>query len=184
MQRHSDKPLPAVPKPATRLISIPEFELADFEPLMTGADSLAQSREPLTFEQMDMGWGTMNYSTELPEIPVRSVLTIDEAHDYAQVFVDREYIGTIDRVQRQRSLTLPPVKKGQTLAILVEGMGRINFGRAINDPKGITGPVALRPRLAATRCSGPCATGSASAYPTPTPTPCAPLTTAYTRTSR
>ena len=147
MQKHSDKPLPAVPKPAARLISIPEFELADFEPLMTGADSLAQSREPLTFEQMDMGWGTMNYSTELPEIPVRSVLTIDEAHDYAQVFVDREYIGTIDRVQRQRSLTLPPVKKGQTLAILVEGMGRINFGRAINDPKGITGPVALRAEI-------------------------------------
>lgn len=147
MQKHSDKPLPEVPKPATRLISIPEFELADFEPLMTGADSLAQSREPLTFEQMDMGWGTMNYSTELPEIPVRSVLTIDEAHDYAQVFVDREYIGTIDRVQRQRSLTLPPVKKGQTLAILVEGMGRINFGRAINDPKGITGPVALRAEI-------------------------------------
>lgn len=136
-----------MPKPAARLISIPEFELADFEPLMTGADSLAQSREPLTFEQMDMGWGTMNYSTELPEIPVRSVLTIDEAHDYAQVFVDREYIGTIDRVQRQRSLTLPPVKKGQTLAILVEGMGRINFGRAINDPKGITGPVALRAEI-------------------------------------
>ena len=147
MQRHSDKPLPAVLKPAARLISIPEFELADFEPLMTGADSLAQSREPLTFEQIDMGWGTMNYSTELPEIPVRSVLTIDEAHDYAQVFVDREYIGTIDRVQRQRSLTLPPVKKGQTLAILVEGMGRINFGRAINDPKGITGPVALRAEI-------------------------------------
>ena len=147
MQKHSDKPLPAVPKPAARMISIPEFELADFEPLMTGADSLAQSREPLTFEQMDMGWGTMNYSTELPEIPVRSVLTIDEAHDYAQVFVDREYIGTIDRVQRQRSLTLPPVKKGQTLAILVEGMGRINFGRAINDPKGITGPVALRAEI-------------------------------------
>lgn len=147
MQKHSDKPLPAVPKPAARLISIPEFELADFEPLMTGADSLAQSREPLTFEQMDMGWGTMNYSTELPEIPVRSVLTIDETHDYAQVFVDREYIGTIDRVQRQRSLTLPPVKKGQTLAILVEGMGRINFGRAINDPKGITGPVALRAEI-------------------------------------
>lgn len=147
MQKHSDKPLPAVPKPAARLISIPEFEMADFEPLMTGADSLAQSREPLTFEQMDMGWGTMNYSTELPEIPVRSVLTIDEAHDYAQVFVDREYIGTIDRVQRQHSLTLPPVKKGQTLAILVEGMGRINFGRAINDPKGITGPVALRAEI-------------------------------------
>ena len=147
MQKYSDKRLPAVPKPAAKIISIPEFALSDFEPLMTGADSTVQSRLPLTFEQLDMGWGTVNYSTLLPEIPTKSVLTIDEAHDYAQVFIDREYVGTIDRVQRQRSLTLPPVRKGQTLAVLVEGMGRINFGRAINDPKGITGPVTLRTEM-------------------------------------
>ena len=147
MQKYSDKRLPAVPKPAAKIISIPEFALSDFEPLMTGADSTVQSRLPLTFEQLDMGWGTVNYSTLLPEIPTKSVLTIDEAHDYAQVFIDREYVGTIDRVQRQRSLTLPPVRKGQTLAVLVEGMGRINFGRAINDPKGITGPVTLRTEI-------------------------------------
>ena len=147
MQKYSDKKLPAVPKPAADIITVPQFELTDFEPLMTAADTTIESREPLTFELMDMGWGAVNYSTTLPEVPVRSVLTIDEAHDYAQVFVDRKYVGTIDRVQRQRSLTLPPVKRGQTLAVLVEGMGRINFGRAINDPKGITGPVALKAEI-------------------------------------
>lgn len=147
MQKYSDKKLPAVPKPAADIITVPQFELADFEPLMTGADTTIESRSPLTFELMDMGWGVVNYSTILPEITTKSVLTIDEAHDYAQVFIDRKYVGTIDRVQRQRSLTLPPVKKGQTLAVLVEGMGRINFGRAINDPKGITGPVALKAEI-------------------------------------
>ena len=147
LQKYSGKKLPAVPKPATGIITVPQFELADFEPLMTAADTTIASREPLTFEQMDMGWGTVNYSTLLPEITTKSVLTIDEAHDYAQVFIDRKYVGTIDRVQRQRSLTLPPVKRGQTLAVLVEGMGRINFGRAINDPKGITGPVTLKAEI-------------------------------------
>ena len=147
MQKYSDKKLPAVPKPAAGIITVPQFELADFEPLMTAADTTIESRSPLTFELMDMGWGAVNYSTTLPEVPARSVLTIDEAHDYAQVFIDRKYVGTIDRVQRQRSLTLPPVKRGQTLAILVEGMGRINFGRAINDPKGITGPVTLKAEI-------------------------------------
>ena len=132
--------------PGTTMI-VPQFELADFEPLMTAADTTIESRSPLTFEQMDMGWGMVNYSTILPEIATKSVLTIDEAHDYAQVFIDRKYVGTIDRVQRQRSLTLPPVKRGQTLAVLVEGMGRINFGRAINDPKGITGPVTLKAEI-------------------------------------
>ena len=147
MQKYSGKKLPAVPKPAADIITVPQFELADFEPLMTAADTTIESRSPLTFEQMDMGWGVVNYSTILPEITTKSVLTIDEAHDYAQVFIDRKYVGTIDRVQRQRSLTLPPVKRGQTLAVLVEGMGRINFGRAINDPKGITGPVTLKAEI-------------------------------------
>ena len=147
MQKYSGKKLPAVPKPATGIITVPQFELADFEPLMTAADTTIESRSPLTFELMDMGWGVVNYSTILPEITTKSVLTIDEAHDYAQVFIDRKYVGTIDRVQRQRSLTLPPVKRGQTLAVLVEGMGRINFGRAINDPKGITGPVTLKAEI-------------------------------------
>ncbi len=144
MQKYSDKPLPAVPKPAADTISIPPFALTDHAPIAGGCDSVMQASMPLTFEQMDMGWGTASYSTSLPEIASRSVLTIDEAHDYAQVFIDRQYVGTIDRVQRQRSITLPPVRKGQTLTILVEGMGRINFGRAINDPKGITGSVTLR----------------------------------------
>ncbi|MBP5499630.1 MAG: discoidin domain-containing protein, partial [Bacteroidales bacterium] len=33
----------------------------------------------------------------------------------------------------------PPVKKGEQLTILVEAMGRINFGRAIKDFKGLPG---------------------------------------------
>ena len=54
-----------------------------------------------------------------------------------------KYIGKIDRVKNEKSLTLPPVKKGDELEILVEAMGRINFGRAIKDFKGIVGEVAI-----------------------------------------
>ena len=89
-----------------------------------------------------MGWGTMMYSTRLPEITSQSVLT-GEFHDYAQVFIDKKYIGKIDRVKNEKSLTIPAVKKGAELIIIVEGMGRINFGRAIKDFKGIVGNVTL-----------------------------------------
>ena len=64
-------------------------------------------------------------------------------HDFSQVFIDGKYIGKVDRVKNEKSLTLPPVKKGQKLSILVEGMGRINFGRAIKDFKGIVGDVTI-----------------------------------------
>ena len=84
----------------------------------------------------------MMYSTRLPEITSQSVLT-GEFHDFAQVFIDKKYIGKIDRVKNEKSLTIPAVKKGAELIIIVEGMGRINFGRAIKDFKGIVGNVTL-----------------------------------------
>ena len=41
----------------------------------------------LTMEEMDQGWGSMLYITTLPEIATESVLTLNDGHDYAQVFV-------------------------------------------------------------------------------------------------
>ena len=142
MAKYNDgKKLPAVPKAPMPIITIPKFELKTFAELLLAPGK--EERGALkTFEEMDMGWGMMLYSTTLPDIPTQSVLTA-EMHDFAQVFIDGEYIGKVDRVKNEKSLTLPPVKKGQKLLILVEGMGRINFGRAIKDFKGIVGDVTI-----------------------------------------
>ena len=142
MAKYNDgKKLPAVPKAPMPIITIPKFELKTFAELLLAPGK--EDRGALkTFEEMDMGWGMMLYSTTLPDIPTQSVLTA-EMHDFAQVFIDGQYIGKVDRVKNEKSLTLPPVKKGQKLLILVEGMGRINFGRAIKDFKGIVGDVTI-----------------------------------------
>ena len=142
MAKYNDgKKLPAVPKAPMPIITIPKFELKTFAELLLAPGK--EDRGALkTFEEMDMGWGMMLYSTTLPDIPTQSVLTA-EMHDFAQVFINGEYIGKVDRVKNEKSLTLPPVKKGQKLTILVEGMGRINFGRAIKDFKGIVGDVTI-----------------------------------------
>lgn len=141
MQKYSAQKLPSVPKAPMPIISVPKFELKEFIPLPL-AIKKTEKGALKTFEEMDMGWGTMVYSTTMPEIPVKSVLTGD-FHDYAQVFINDKYIGKIDRVRNERSLAIPPVKKGDVLTILVEGMGRINFGRAIKDFKGIVGDVVF-----------------------------------------
>ena len=141
MRKYSDKKLPAVPKAPMPIITVPKFELKEFAPFYRN-QHLIPGVNPQTFEEMDLGWGMTYYVTALPEVPVQSMLTM-EAHDYAQVFIDDVYIGKIDRVKNEKSLTLPPVKKGQKLAILVEAMGRINFGRAIKDFKGIVGDVVI-----------------------------------------
>ena len=142
MEKYNDgKKMPAVPKAPMPIITVPKFELKEFAPFMA-AMTKPVNGAPKTFEEMDMGWGTMMYSTRLPEITSQSVLT-GEFHDFAQVFIDKKYIGKIDRVKNEKSLTIPAVKKGAELIIIVEGMGRINFGRAIKDFKGIVGNVTL-----------------------------------------
>jgi len=86
----------------------------------------------------------IEYTTRLPEVPVKSRLTLNDGHDFAQVFINGQLVGDIDRTKNEKSIALPPVKKGDALNILVEAMGRINFGRAIKDFKGITDEVLLQ----------------------------------------
>ena len=136
--------LPAVPKPAAPIITVPKFSLEKVMRISDYQTAQRQSRDVLTMEDMDCGWGMIEYTTTLPEVAEKSVLTLNDCHDFALVYVDGKYIGKIDRVKNEKSIVLPPVKKGQVLNILVEAMGRINFGRAIKDFKGITQEVFLQ----------------------------------------
>lgn len=144
MEKYNDGgKLPAPPKAPMPVITIPKFVFTEYAPLGNGMGSSVQSRDIRSFEDMDMGWGIADYSTALPKIPVESMLTLNEPHDFAQVFVDGKYIGKIDRVKNEKTLMLPPVEKGAELCIRIEAMGRINFGRAIKDYKGITKEVTI-----------------------------------------
>lgn len=148
MEKYNDGgKLPAPPKAPMPVITIPKFVLTEYAPLGNGMGSSVQSRDIRSFEDMDMGWGIADYSTALPKIPVGSMLTLNEPHDFAQVFVDGKYIGKIDRVKNEKTLMLPPVEKGAELCIRIEAMGRINFGRAIKDYKGITKEVTISAKM-------------------------------------
>ena len=144
MQKYNGgKRLPDVPKPAAPIITIPKMTLTEFSPLDLGMSMPTTSHDIKSFEEMNLGWGAMFYATKLPQIEKSSRLSLNEAHDYAQIFIDNKLIGTIDRTKNEKSIKLPPVKQGATLTILIEAMGRINFGRAVKDFKGITESVTI-----------------------------------------
>ena len=144
MEKYADGKLPVVPAAPMPLISVPEFRLERVMSLNDLVTAERESRDVVTMEEMNTGWGMVKYTTTLPDVPVKSLLTLNDCHDFAQVFVNGDYIGKIDRVKNEKSLMLPPVKKGDALVILVEAMGRINFGRAIKDYKGITRDVTIQ----------------------------------------
>ena len=144
MQKYAEGRLPAVPKAPMPIVSVPQFRLEKVMDLCGLVTKRVENRDVLTMEDMDCGWGMIQYTTLLPDIPRKSVLTLNDCHDYAQIWVNHQFVGSIDRVKNEKSLMLPPVKKGDVLNILVEAMGRINFGRAIKDFKGITSDVQLQ----------------------------------------
>ena len=143
MQKYSKTRLPAIPKMPAQFIAIPPFQLTEHADMLMGVDSVLMDSPLRTMEELNQGWGSIVYVTTLPEIDIPSVLTLNEGHDFAQVYIDNKYVGKIDRVRNENSLQLPAVKKGQELKIYIEAMGRINFGRAIKDYKGITNSVTI-----------------------------------------
>lgn len=122
---------------------MPEFSFTEFAPLSAGIQRTVESRDIVTMEALDQGWGCIQYTTTLPEIPAGATLTINDPHDFAQIFIDGKYIGKLDHVKNEKVLALPATRAGARLTILIEAMGRINFGRAIKDFKGITDNVVV-----------------------------------------
>lgn len=141
------KKLPAVPKEYAT-ISIPTIQFTEVAPLFDNLPQAIKSTDTKTFEEMNQGWGCMLYRTTLPKIDSESVLKVTEAHDYAQIFLNGKYIGKIDRINHESTVVLPATNEGDQLDIYVEALGRINFGRAIKDFKGITKKVELTYQLA------------------------------------
>ena len=130
-------PLPDVPPPIPAM-GLPELTLKPMVSLWQLLPKPVASPAPQTFEALHHYQGLMLYRTQLSG-PKSGKLVLTQLHDYATVFLDGRYIGSIDRRLGQNSIELPA---GSALLpqldILVEAMGRINFGQHLIDRKGIT----------------------------------------------
>ena len=70
-------------------------------------------------------------------------MTVKGLRDYALIYVNGEKVGELDRMTKQYELNVNIPSNGQ-LDILVENMGRINYGDEIPDNmKGIISPVVI-----------------------------------------
>ncbi len=134
--------LPPIPDPVPAM-TLPEIEAVPFTTVWANMPAAVRSVQPESFEEYGQDYGFMLYSTKL--IGHKSgKLTIIDIHDYATVFLNGTYIGTLDRRLGINSIEIPRSEvKDPLLEIFTEGMGRINFAHAIIDRKGITDRVIL-----------------------------------------
>lgn len=101
-----------------------------------------ESPYPLKMEEMGQNYGFIYYKTTIKGILENLKLTIQEVRDRALVFFNGEYKGVIDRNNNQE-IILNSNEKESILEILVENMGRINYGPMMRDEKGITEGVRI-----------------------------------------
>lgn len=145
LQQYSDTRLPAVPQPIP-VIEIPAFQFQWHAPLMS-ADNLPESQaseKPLPMEQYNQGYGSIVYSTIMPQVQKGTLLRISDMCDYARVYIDGQLVGQLYRGNGyETTLRLPATRQGAKLDIFIEAMGRINYSTLIHDPKGITDRVEL-----------------------------------------
>ncbi len=116
---------------------------AHFTSIWDNLPEPVMSEKPLTFEDYGQDYGFILYRTELNDKKSR-ILTVEGLHDYATVFLDGKYLGYLDRREAIDTISIPESSSQQpVLEILVEAMGRINYGPYIHDRKGITGDVTI-----------------------------------------
>ncbi|XP_040892009.1 beta-galactosidase [Toxotes jaculatrix] len=103
-----------------------------------------KSMYPQTFIELNQAFGYVLYRTSLPvnctkPTPLSSAL--NGVHDRAYVSVDGVAVGILER---NKAITVNVTgKAGSQVDILVENMGRINYGKDINDFKGLVSNLTL-----------------------------------------
>lgn len=134
--------LPDIPA-SKKIITIPKFKLTQTANLFDNLPAPKQSIDIQSMEMFDQGWGRILYRTNITASTQKRKLQITEVHDWATVFIDGKQVGKLDRRMGNNAIELPVLDKGARLDILVEATGRVNYGKAIIDRKGITEKVEL-----------------------------------------
>jgi len=94
-------------------------------------------------EDVNQSYGYILYRTTIGRAQ-SAELHIDELHSYAQIYLDGELVGTLDRRLNLSTLPIHTTHDNARLDILVENTGRVNYGREfVNERAGITKRVTL-----------------------------------------
>ncbi|OMO70788.1 Glycoside hydrolase, family 35 [Corchorus capsularis] len=159
--KYSPVPLPSVPSniKMTRYGSIQLQKTAILFDLLDGIDSahIVEAENPTAMEYVYQMYGFLLYVSEYASKPGGSKLVIPKVHDRAQVFIscsstandgEVSYVGIIERWSNQ-AIGLPNANcvSNTSLFILVENMGRVNYGPYVFDRKGILSSVYVDGRV-------------------------------------
>lgn len=134
--------LPPVPDAKTP-VAVPAFELGEAGRVLDMLPAPVRNATPLSFEDLHQDYGFVDYRSKVMG-GRKGVLRVQGLRDYAVVMVNGRTAGILDRRLKQDSLTVQLPAGEVRLDILVENLGRVNFGPyLLKNRKGITEKVTF-----------------------------------------
>lgn len=143
MKKYVKYDVPDVPEriPVIRLPELYFDRTVDVLPVLERQTPVTAD-EPLHFEDLGQGFGYVLYRRHFNQ-PISGVMRVPGIADFATVYVDGKKVGELNRVLDCDSLLID-IPFNSTLDILVENLGRINYGaRIVENHKGITQPITI-----------------------------------------
>ncbi|MFE6078907.1 beta-galactosidase family protein [Paenibacillus sp. NPDC057886] len=129
-----------LPEPVGRF-AYGRVELTEHAALLPQVGRLAapvQRTRPQTMEKLGQDYGFILYRTHITGPREKQELVVQDVRDRALIYVDGEFLGVLERGNTELSVSFEVPEKGAELCILVENMGRVNYGPYLRDSKGIT----------------------------------------------
>ena len=142
-------PMDELPAPPL-MQNIGTVKLTECADLFENLDNIARKHySPLArnMEAYGQNFGLIYYKTKLKGKYAPGFLMLDDVHDYAHVYFENKKIATINRCKEKSLLNKLKLKKQlfikgtdseSDIGVLVEGMGRVNYGKELYDCKGIS----------------------------------------------
>ncbi|HLP77520.1 MAG TPA: beta-galactosidase [Candidatus Paceibacterota bacterium] len=124
------------------VLSFAPVELKEAASVFENLPAAVKDETPRNMEAYDQGYGCILYRVQIPAGPA-TTLEASAIHDFGYVFLDGKRVGILDRRSPKAQIVLPERAKSAQLDILVEPMGRVNFGPEMADRKGLIAPVTL-----------------------------------------
>ena len=142
---HTGRQLPDVPtsKSAKAYGDIVFNGKADLFTVLPVISDGQTSATPEPMEAFGQFYGFICYQTEVETVQDKMTLHMPKVHDRAIVYVDGIYQGVVERRLNEQSLEVAMPGGKVNLTILVENMGRVNYGYRLFDQKGLNGAVLL-----------------------------------------
>jgi len=133
--------VPPLPAPLA-VIEVPRFELKESAGMFDLLQKPLRSEGPKPMEFVGQSYGFILYRWQVKR-PIKGELRVTKVSDYALVYQGENKLAELDRRLKQDAVDVK-LASAQPLDILVENMGRINYGsHMVNDRKGITEKVTL-----------------------------------------